>query len=72
MTELIEDAIASYPEHAAAVGGSGGAPYDSASLSEIYAPRVRQLRDLRAEGFTHAEWRWDDERGHNRWFGAKP
>lgn len=51
----IEHAIQSYMDR---TGVSGGVPpYDSASLAEIYAPRVQELFELRAEGYVAAEWR---------------
>jgi hypothetical protein len=67
--ELINDAIDDY----AARSGNGwrspeAAPYNSASLAEIYAPRVRQLFELHAQGFTYAEWKWDGT--ENRWHGV--
>lgn len=52
----IEEEIASYAAHAGLSDGEG-APYDSASLAEIYAPRVRQLIDLKNQGYTDAEWK---------------
>jgi hypothetical protein len=65
----IDAAIDSYASRAGE-GGSGAAPYNSESLAEIYAPRVRQLFDLKKQGFTHAVWKWDQDAGHNRWHGA--
>jgi hypothetical protein len=66
----IDKAIESYEDRAR--GGSGAPPYDRESLATIYEPRVQQLLDLKREGFTHAEWTWDVEAGHNRWHGVTP
>jgi hypothetical protein len=70
MTQLIDEAIDSYAARAGS-GGNGAAPYNRESLAEIYAPRVRELFDLQAQGFQYAEWGWDDKLGHNRWHGVK-
>lgn len=68
--ESIDSAIDSYPRHIQREGsGETQAPYDTGSLAEIYAPRVRQLMDLQAEGFTHARWGHDPVQKTNRWFG---
>jgi hypothetical protein len=67
--ERIEDAIAGYRDRMAS-GDGGAAPYDSASLTIIYAPRVQELVELRNQGFTHAAWKWDDEAETNRWHGV--
>jgi hypothetical protein len=70
--QSIDDAIDSYPAHVVGVGDDGaGAPYDRASLAEIYAPRVQQLFELQNQGFTHAQWKHDEERGENRWHGVE-
>lgn len=71
MPKLIDKAIDSYAAHAGS-GGNGAAPYNSDSLAEIYAPRVRQLLDLQSQGFEYAEWKWDAELRENRWHGVKP
>lgn len=69
MPRLIDDAIDGYAARAGS-GGNGAAPYNSESMAEIYAPRVRQLLDLQSEGFEYAEWGWDNTLGHNRWLGV--
>jgi hypothetical protein len=46
------------------------APYDSASLGVIYGERVQQLVDLKAQGFTVAEWKYDAVQRVNRWHGV--
>lgn len=66
----INAAIDSYPPRVVAAGDRLAAPYNAASLAEIYAPRVRQLLDLQTAGFTHVEWGWDPELRENRWHGA--
>lgn len=71
--EEINAAIDSFPQHIRQEGmGETQAPYDAASLAEIYHPRVRQLMDLQAEGFTHARWGYDPEQRVNRWYGQTP
>lgn len=66
---LIDKAIDSYADRSGSGAGSA-APYDSASLAEIYAPRVQQLFDLQNQGYKYAQWKWDDKAGHNRWHGV--
>lgn len=71
--EEIESAISSYPRKIRQEGmGEEQAPYNAASLAEIYEPRVRQLMDLQSQGFTHARWGHDPESKTNRWFGHTP
>jgi hypothetical protein len=62
--ERIDEAIDGYAQRAGE-GGDGAAPYNAASLAEIYAPRVRQLMELEAAGFTHAFW------AQGEWHGAR-
>lgn len=69
MAITIDEAINAYAGRAGS-GGSDAAPYNSESLAEIYAPRVQQLLNLQKQGFTHAEWKWDADAGHNRWHGV--
>lgn len=64
----IDEAIDSYAVKAGA--GTGAAPYDAASLAEIYGERVQQLFRLQRAGFTHARWGWDDAVGYNHWHGV--
>lgn len=66
---LIAEAIDSYADRAGS-GGDDAAPYNSESLAEIYAPRVRELLDLQGQGFEYAEWKWDAQRGENHWHGV--
>lgn len=68
--ESIDAAIDEYASRAGSGDPAESAPYDSGSLAEIYAPRVRELLDLQAAGFTHARWAFDPEQGVNRWHGV--
>jgi hypothetical protein len=70
--ESIDSAIDSYPRHIMQEGTGTTAPYDNASLAEIYEPRVRQLMGLQQEGFTHARWGHDPDKKQNMWFGQTP
>lgn len=55
--EPIDKAINSYSERIPEVSaGETKAPYDAASMAEIYHPRVRRLMDLQSQGHTHAAW----------------
>lgn len=67
----IDEEIAAYAAHTSA-GDSEipGTRYGSEGLAVVYEPRVRQLLDLKSEGYTYAEWRWDLVQGHNRWHGV--
>lgn len=81
--QRIEDAIAGYADRAGPAGqemvaAMGTYEYDkepeaysNAFLAVIYAPRVRKLFELQAQGYTHAEWKWDAELGHNDWQPAE-
>lgn len=81
--QRIEDAIESYADRSGdagrkmidAMGTYEGAAepeaYSGEFMALIYAPRVRKLFELKAEGFTHAEWKWNPELGHNDWHGAE-
>jgi hypothetical protein len=81
----IDEEISAYAAHTSAGhtkpddkpggGGAGdgetpGSPYSSETLAAVYHPRVQQLLDLKAEGYTYAEWAWDATQGHNRWHGV--
>lgn len=66
----IDEEIAAYAAHAVTGDGEAGTVYSPEGLAAIYQPRVRQLLDLKAEGYTYAEWAWDAEQGHNRWHGV--
>ena len=68
----INKAIDSYPARTVSAGEHEAAPYNAESLARIYEPRVRELFDLQSQGFTHAAWKWDDERKENRWHGVTP
>jgi hypothetical protein len=65
--QTIDEAIADYTARTA---GGGDGPLNAAELATIYGGRVQQLLDLRAEGYTHAEWKWDADQGVNRWHGV--
>jgi len=69
----IDEAIASYRQRTSHRHDEGEtqSPYDTASLAEIYEPRVQQLEWLKAHGFTRARWGFDAEAGSNRWFGIE-
>lgn len=69
----IDEAIASYRQRTSHRHDEGEtqSPYDTASLAEIYEPRVQQLEWLKAHGFTQARWGFDTEAGSNRWFGIE-
>ena len=67
--EPIDAAIDSYPQQIRMQSeGETQAPYNAASMAEIYQPRVRQLMDLQGQGFTHA--RWEPDAGN--WVGHVP
>lgn len=69
LPQLIEEAIASYGD--VSIADDKAEAYSDGFLAAIYAPRVRALHELKAQGFTHAEWKWNDELGKNCWHGAK-
>lgn len=67
----IDEEIAAYAAHTrAGEGETPGGLYGSEGLAEVYQPRVRQLLDLKEQGYTYAEWKWDPVQGHNRWHGV--
>lgn len=71
--EEINAAIDSYPKRIRQESmGETQAPYNAASMAEIYEPRVRQLMDLQHQGFTHARWGYDPTQRVNRWHGHTP
>lgn len=70
-TERIDAAIDSYAVRAGSGGpGDENVAYSASFLAEIYGPRVQELFDLQAQGFTYAKWGWDETLRENRWHGV--